>query len=48
MEARMKKMDRYVTVTVMLYREMDKLSVMESGLSKSLKCKEKESMICDL
>jgi hypothetical protein len=48
MEARMKKMDRYVTVTATLYREMDELSVMESGLSKSLKCKEKESTICDL
>ncbi|KAE8055619.1 hypothetical protein FH972_012447 [Carpinus fangiana] len=48
MEARMKKMDRYVTVTATLYREMDELSSMESGLSKSLKCKEKESTICDL
>jgi hypothetical protein len=48
MEARMKKMDRYVTVTATLYREMDELSVMESGLSKSLKWKEKESTICDL
>ncbi|KAE7997298.1 hypothetical protein FH972_001944 [Carpinus fangiana] len=48
MEARMKKMDRYITVMATLYREMDELSVMESRLSKSLKCKEKESTICDL
>ncbi|KAG2711133.1 hypothetical protein I3843_04G057400 [Carya illinoinensis] len=47
MEARIKKMDRYVTVTCTLYREMEELSVMESGLSKSLKCKENESSISE-
>ncbi|KAF3433102.1 hypothetical protein FNV43_RR24204 [Rhamnella rubrinervis] len=36
METKIKKMDRYVTVTATLYREMDELSVMESGLRKAL------------
>lgn len=36
MEAKHKKMDRYVTVTAALYREIDELSVMESGLRKAL------------
>lgn len=41
MEARIKKMDRYVTVTATLYKEMDELSVLENGLSKSSKyCKD--------
>ncbi|XP_041002668.1 protein PSK SIMULATOR 1 [Juglans microcarpa x Juglans regia] len=49
MEARIKKMDRYVTLTATLHREMDELSVMESVLSKSLvKCQEKESSISEL
>ncbi|GLT75787.1 hypothetical protein SLA2020_474840 [Shorea laevis] len=48
MEARIKKMDRYVTVSATLYREMDELTVMENGLTKSLKCKENESTIFDL
>ncbi|XP_030502013.2 protein PSK SIMULATOR 3 [Cannabis sativa] len=34
MEAKNKKMDRYVTVTAALYREIDELSVMEGGLRK--------------
>ncbi|XP_015877857.3 protein PSK SIMULATOR 1 [Ziziphus jujuba] len=34
METKIKKMDRYVTVTATLYREMDELSVMESALRK--------------
>ncbi|GMY17451.1 protein PSK SIMULATOR 1 [Fagus crenata] len=40
MEAKIKKMDRYVTVTATLYKEMDELSVLENGLCKSLKCKD--------
>ena len=36
MDAKQKKMDRYVTVTAALYRELDELSVMESGLRKVL------------
>ena len=35
-ESRNKKIDRYVTSTVNLYREMDELSVMENGLRKLL------------
>lgn len=39
MEAKVvKKMDRYVTVTATLYREMEELSVLESGLRKALQC----------
>ncbi|XP_062073307.1 protein PSK SIMULATOR 1 [Humulus lupulus] len=34
MEVKNKKMDRYVTVTAALYREIDELSVMEGGLRK--------------
>lgn len=34
MEVKNKKVDRYVTVTATLYREMDELSVMESALRK--------------
>ncbi|KAB1208164.1 hypothetical protein CJ030_MR6G019790 [Morella rubra] len=48
MEARIKKMERYVTVTATLHREMDELSILESGLRKSFKCKETEASICDL
>ncbi|GMN40891.1 hypothetical protein TIFTF001_010123 [Ficus carica] len=36
MEAKQKKMDRYITVTATLYRETDELSIMESGLKKAL------------
>ncbi|XP_061339043.1 protein PSK SIMULATOR 1-like [Gastrolobium bilobum] len=35
-EAKLKKMERYVTVTATLYREMEELSVLESGLRKAL------------
>lgn len=36
METKQKKMDRYITVTATLYREIDELSVMESTLRKAL------------
>ncbi|KAK2971753.1 hypothetical protein RJ640_022892 [Escallonia rubra] len=42
MEAKVKKMDRYVTVSSTLYREMDELSVLEHNLKKSTPCKENE------
>ncbi|KAI5346936.1 Hypothetical predicted protein [Prunus dulcis] len=38
-----KKLERYVTVTSTLYREMDELSVLESGLSKAWKYNECET-----
>lgn len=40
MEAKNKKMERYVTITATLYREMDELSVLENSLKKSLECKD--------
>ncbi|KAE8681492.1 hypothetical protein F3Y22_tig00111330pilonHSYRG01091 [Hibiscus syriacus] len=40
MEAKMKKMDKYVTITVTFYKEMDKLSTIENGLRKSFQCKD--------
>ncbi|KAL7003213.1 hypothetical protein U1Q18_004371 [Sarracenia purpurea var. burkii] len=45
MEAMNKKMDRFVTTTVTLYREMEELSVMENGLRKQLQCNEHEASI---
>ncbi|KAJ4706166.1 DUF668 domain-containing protein/DUF3475 domain-containing protein [Melia azedarach] len=45
MEARNKKMDRYVTVTATLYKEMEELSVLENGLRKVLHCNEYESSV---
>lgn len=42
MEAKNKKMDRFVTATATLHREMDELSIMENGLRKALQCKENE------
>ncbi|KAA8533818.1 hypothetical protein F0562_031335 [Nyssa sinensis] len=45
MEAKNKKMDRFVTITATLYREMDELTVMENGLRKALQCKEHEASI---
>ncbi|KAI4351878.1 hypothetical protein L6164_006184 [Bauhinia variegata] len=45
-EAKHKKMERYVTLTATLYREMDELSVLENGLRKSLNhCNENEASI---
>ncbi|KAL5570037.1 hypothetical protein UlMin_026612 [Ulmus minor] len=54
MEAKYKKMDRYVTITATLYREIEELSVMENGLRKALQSNEhelsssKEQKIIDL
>ncbi|KAE8729925.1 putative aminotransferase ACS12-like [Hibiscus syriacus] len=53
MEAKKTKMDKYVTITVALYKEMEDLSTIENGLRKSFQCKEYESstkgqMIVDL
>ncbi|KDP22381.1 hypothetical protein JCGZ_26212 [Jatropha curcas] len=43
MEAKNKKMDRYVTITATLYKEMEELSILESGLKKALQYSEHES-----
>ncbi|KAL4354274.1 hypothetical protein GQ457_06G038910 [Hibiscus cannabinus] len=50
MEARNKKMDRFVTITATLYKEMEELSTIENNLSKCFQCKEaiKEQKIIDL
>ncbi|KAE8720514.1 putative aminotransferase ACS12-like [Hibiscus syriacus] len=50
MEAKNKTMDRYVTITATLYKEMEELSTTEKNLSKSFQCKEaiKEQKIADL
>jgi hypothetical protein len=53
MEAKTKKMDRYVTVTATLYKEMEELSALENGLRKALQCGElegtsKEQKVLDL
>uniref|UniRef100_A0A2C9UID5 DUF668 domain-containing protein n=1 Tax=Manihot esculenta TaxID=3983 RepID=A0A2C9UID5_MANES len=53
MEAKNKKMDRYVTITATLYKEMEELSILENGLRKALQCSEheqttKEQKIMDL
>ncbi|CAK9161040.1 unnamed protein product [Ilex paraguariensis] len=45
MEAKNKKMDRYVTATATLHREMDELTVLEGGLRKLLQCKDNEQSI---
>lgn len=44
-EIKNKKMDRYVTVTANLYREMDELSIMENGLKKLLQCSDHDASI---
>ncbi|KAA8539829.1 hypothetical protein F0562_026521 [Nyssa sinensis] len=44
MEAKIKKMDRFVTTTATLHREMDELSVMENGFRKALQCKEQKKI----
>lgn len=38
MEAKIKKMERYVTATNTLHREIDELTVIENSLKKSLQC----------
>ncbi|TXG70773.1 hypothetical protein EZV62_005708 [Acer yangbiense] len=43
MEARSKKLDRYVTVTATLYKEIEELTALENGLKKALQCSENES-----
>ncbi|GMI75497.1 hypothetical protein like AT5G51670 [Hibiscus trionum] len=43
MEAKNKKMDKYVTVTATLYKEMEELSTIENSMRKSFQCKEHES-----
>ncbi|GMJ10867.1 hypothetical protein like AT5G51670 [Hibiscus trionum] len=50
MEAKNKKMDRYVTITATLYKEMEELSTIENNLRKCFQCKEaiKEQKIIDL
>ncbi|KAF8379331.1 hypothetical protein HHK36_028765 [Tetracentron sinense] len=45
MEAKQKKMNRYVTLTATLRKEMDELSEIEHGLSKLLQCSDHESAI---
>ncbi|XWS50655.1 hypothetical protein CRYUN_Cryun12cG0104900 [Craigia yunnanensis] len=45
MEAKNKKMDKYVTITATLYKEMEELSTTENSLRKSFQCKEYESSI---
>uniref|UniRef100_A0A5B7B416 DUF3475 domain-containing protein n=1 Tax=Davidia involucrata TaxID=16924 RepID=A0A5B7B416_DAVIN len=45
MESKNKKMDRFVTITATLYKEMDELSVMENSLRKAIQCKEHEASI---
>ncbi|KAI6696225.1 hypothetical protein NL676_016344 [Syzygium grande] len=42
MEILMKKMDRYVTATTTLHREMEELSILESSLRKSLQLHEQQ------
>lgn len=46
MEAKNKRMDRYVTLTSSLYREMDELSIVENGLRKlmSQSCEHEHSI----
>ncbi|KAK8627891.1 hypothetical protein V6N13_135488 [Hibiscus sabdariffa] len=51
MEAKKKKMNKYVTITATLYKEMEELSTIENGLRKSFQCNEssiKEKKIVDL
>ncbi|XVF50706.1 hypothetical protein PTKIN_Ptkin04bG0123900 [Pterospermum kingtungense] len=45
MEARNKKMDRYVTITATLHKEMEELSGIENSMRKCFQCKEYESSI---
>lgn len=45
MEAKSKKMERYAAITATLYKEMEELTVLETGLRKALQCNEYESSI---
>ncbi|KAK9103546.1 hypothetical protein Sjap_020800 [Stephania japonica] len=45
MEARQKKMDRYVASTSTLHKQMDELCNIENGLKKLLKCSDHEQLI---
>ncbi|KAF9616939.1 hypothetical protein IFM89_033009 [Coptis chinensis] len=45
MDVKQKKMDRYVTLTASLYKEMDELSEVEHGLKKLLHCSDAEQLI---
>lgn len=45
MEVKMKKIDRYVTLTASLYKEMDELSDIEHALKKLLQCSDVEQLI---
>ncbi|KAI3458252.1 hypothetical protein Pfo_014915 [Paulownia fortunei] len=45
MESKTKKLDRFVTTTATLHREMDELLVLENGLKKSLQSKDNDSAI---
>ncbi|KAK4431588.1 hypothetical protein Salat_0920900 [Sesamum alatum] len=45
MESKTKKMDRFVTTTATLHREMDELLVLENGLKKSLQSKDNDAAI---
>ncbi|GKV16301.1 hypothetical protein SLEP1_g26960 [Rubroshorea leprosula] len=43
LEASNKKMDRYVTITVTLHKEMEELSAIENSFRKAVQCKDFES-----
>ncbi|MCL7040363.1 hypothetical protein MKW94_003913 [Papaver nudicaule] len=45
MEAKQKKIDRYISLTASLYREMDELTEIEHVFRKVLKCSDHESLI---
>ncbi|KAJ4957118.1 hypothetical protein NE237_013901 [Protea cynaroides] len=47
MESNLKKLDRYVTLTMNLHKEMDELSEIDHGLKKSMQCND-EKKIADL
>ncbi|OMO98064.1 hypothetical protein COLO4_14186 [Corchorus olitorius] len=48
MEAKNKKIDRFVTITATLYKEMEELSHIENSLRKSVQCNKEEQKIIDL
>ncbi|PIA49933.1 hypothetical protein AQUCO_01300574v1 [Aquilegia coerulea] len=45
MEVKLKKIDRYVTLTASLHKEIDELSDIEHGLKKLLQCSDVEQLI---
>ncbi|KAF5194080.1 type-1 restriction enzyme mjaxp r protein [Thalictrum thalictroides] len=45
MEVKLKKIDRYVTLTASLHKEIDELSDIEHGLKKLLQCSDAEQLI---